>query len=92
MATSLSVIVLRSKEPNVPRPYKVTGFPVPTLLFCAVCGYLIYSAVVYAVVYKPWVPAIALGIALAGLPIYWLSKFWPGGRTEETGPQRGQNP
>ena len=37
LATSLSVIVLRYKEPKAERPYRVTGYPVTTLAFCAVC-------------------------------------------------------
>ncbi len=91
MATSLAVIILRDREPQTKRPFRVTWYPLyplTTFVFCGVCAFLIYSAVIY----KPWVAAGALGIALAGLPIYWLSKFWPAGRPEEAGPQRGQNP
>jgi hypothetical protein len=63
-------MVLRAKEPQVARPYRVTGYPFPTLIFCAVCGYLIYSSVTY----KPIIALAALDIALLGLPLYWLSK------------------
>ena len=69
LATSLAVFVLRRKEPEVHRPYRVTGYPVTTIIFCAVCVFLIYSAVDY----KPQVASAALGILLLGLPIYWLS-------------------
>ncbi len=69
MATNLAVIVLRFKEPAVERPYRVTGYPVTTLVFCAVCGFLIHGAFSY----KPLISSIALGIILLGLPIYWLS-------------------
>jgi basic amino acid/polyamine antiporter, APA family len=48
LATSAAVIVLRFREPQADRPYKVTGFPIPTLVFCGVCGYLIYSCIKYA--------------------------------------------
>ena len=70
LATNSAVFVLRRKEPNTERPYRVSLYPVTTLIFCAVCGYLIYSAVIY----RPWIAAAALGILLAGLPIYWLTK------------------
>jgi len=76
LATSLAVIVLRFKEPHVERPYRVTGYPVTTILFCAVCAFLIYSAVIY----KPWIAAASCIILPLGLPIYWLSK-----RSEATG-------
>jgi len=69
LATSLAVIVLRVREPGVVRPYRVTGYPVPTIVFAAVCLFLITSAVRY----KPQVAVTALVILLAGLPIYWLS-------------------
>jgi amino acid transporter len=69
LATSLAVIVLRFKEPGVERPYRVTGYPVTTLVFCAVCGFLIYSAVDY----KPWIALGAVVILFLGVPIYLLS-------------------
>ncbi len=69
LATSLAVIVLRFRDPNTERPYRVTGFPLTTLLFIVVCGFLIYSAVIY----KPRVALVGLVILLIGLPIYWLS-------------------
>lgn len=69
LATSLAVMVLRFREPNVKRPYRVTCFPLPTIIFCASCVILIHGAVIY----KPWVTADALAILLLGLPLYWLS-------------------
>jgi amino acid transporter len=70
LATTLALMVLRRREPDVRRPYRVTGYPFTPLLFAGVCGFLIYSAVVY----KP-VIAVAAGLLLvAGLPLYWLSR------------------
>jgi len=70
LATNVAVIVLRYKEPHVPRPYKVTGYPFTTLIFCATCAYLIYSAIAY----KPLLAAVPCAVLLAGLPLYWLSR------------------
>ena len=74
LATSLAVIVLRRKEPQVQRPYRVTGYPLPNLLFAAVCGFLIYSAVRFAVevLDRPWIAWLPFAISLLGLPLY----FW----------------
>lgn len=69
LATSIAVMVLRVKEPHIPRPYKVTAFPLPTLVFCGACGFLIYSAAVY----KPVVSVLTVTIMLLGLPIYWFT-------------------
>ncbi len=69
LATNLAVIVLRFKEPDAQRPYRVTGYPLTTIIFCLVCAFLIQSAASY----KPGVAAGALLILLLGLPLYWLS-------------------
>jgi APA family basic amino acid/polyamine antiporter len=69
LATSLAVIVLRRKEPQTGRPYRMWGYPFTTATFCLTCAFLAYSAAVY----KPWIALAALGILLAGLPLYWMS-------------------
>ena len=69
LATSVAVFVLRYRDPLAPRPYRVTFFPVPTLVFAAVCIFLIYRAILY----KPYLSAAAGGLMLLGLPVYWLT-------------------
>ncbi len=67
-ATSLSVIVLRRKEPQVPRPYRVSGYPITVWVFAATSLFLTYSALTY----RPW-HAVAMTIYLAiGLGVYWV--------------------
>ena len=39
------------------------------MIFCAVCGYLIYGAISY----KPLISGIALGLIAVGFPLYWLT-------------------
>jgi len=70
LATSVAVIVLRFKEPNVERPYRVTAFPFTTIIFCAVCAFLIYSAVSYAWNQMPKSLCLLEGVLLAGMAIY----------------------
>lgn len=76
LASSLAVMVLRAKEPATARPYRVSGYPITTLIFAAVCGFLIYSSVTY----KPLIAAATLTIGLLGLPVYWLSTRLGAGR------------
>jgi len=73
LATGLSVFVLRHKEPKIPRPYKVTGYPVTTIVFCACCVFMFYSCVSYAVANKPIGLIILSGVLLAGALLYWLT-------------------
>ena len=75
LGTGLSVIVLRLKEPAVDRPYKVTGYPVTTLIFCAVCGFLIYSCVTYAWSFKRTGLIVLAGILIAGMILYLLTEL-----------------
>jgi amino acid transporter len=72
LATSLSVIVLRYKDPDVERPFKVTGYPFTPLIFAGVCGFLIYSGINY----KPIEVGISIAILLAGLVVYWITKIY----------------
>jgi amino acid transporter len=70
LGTSLSVIVLRFKEPSVERPYRVTGYPITPLIFSGVCLFLIYSSINYARAVKP-VSLIVLAVALGlGVVVY----------------------
>jgi amino acid transporter len=69
LASSLAVVILRYKEPHVRRPYRVSGYPVTTILFAGACALLVYGAVVY----RPWVAATSCLLVLLGLPLYRLS-------------------
>ncbi|MBM3881384.1 MAG: amino acid permease [Verrucomicrobia bacterium] len=69
LASTLAVLVLRFKEPQHERPYRVIGYPVTPAVFAAVCLFLMYSAITY----KPWIALSACGLLLLGLPLYRLS-------------------
>jgi amino acid transporter len=47
MLVGIAVFVLRVKEPNAPRPFRVPGYPVVPAVFVAMCGYLLYSSLAY---------------------------------------------
>ncbi len=44
---TLSIIVLRRKEPQTKRPFVVPGYPVTPLLFCVICIYMFVSSIQY---------------------------------------------
>jgi amino acid transporter len=73
LGTSLSVFVLRFREPAVERPYRVTGFPLTPLIFSGVCGLLIWSSINYARFVKPTSLKVLAVVLPAGLLIYWLT-------------------
>ena len=66
--TAVSVVVLRFKDPDRERPFRVPGYPLTVILFAGMCGFMLYSSIVYA---GKWA-VIGLGVLLAGLPVYLL--------------------
>jgi len=74
LGTSLSVIVLRFKEPGVERPYRVTGYPITPLIFSGVCAFLIYSSLNYARAFKPKSLVVLAVMLTAGVAVYLLTK------------------
>ena len=43
----IALFVLRSKEPDAPRPFRVPLYPVLPAIFVCMCGYLLYSSLTY---------------------------------------------
>jgi APA family basic amino acid/polyamine antiporter len=81
LATCLGLVILRCKEPSLPRPYRVTAYPLPLLIFGSFCLFLIYSTVTY----QPWMAAVVAFIGAVGLLVYAFEQRWFG-RTVSTAP------
>ncbi len=66
--TSAGVIVLRLREPDLPRPYRMWGYPTTLLLFVAIAiGFVLNTLIA-----TPG-PAIAGTLLIAaGAPVYWI--------------------
>ena len=73
LGTSFAVIVLRFKEPATERPYKVTGYPVTSLIFSATCAFLVYKAISYAAANKQLFLIIMAVTLAVGVAIYLLT-------------------
>jgi amino acid transporter len=67
--TGVSLIILRFKEPGTPRPWKVPGYPVTPIIFCAMCAYMLYSAADYA----RKLMIVGVVPVLLGLIFYWFA-------------------
>lgn len=81
---AVGLMVLRRSRPDLPRPYKVPGYPVVPILFIAASltfvGYLFYQQV--SALAEPlgdgeaigdkWNRLAGLGIVLLGIPVYFL--------------------
>jgi amino acid transporter len=47
LLTGISFFVLRRKDAAASRPFRVPLYPVPPILFCLMCAYLLYSSLAY---------------------------------------------
>jgi amino acid transporter len=68
--TTLSIIILRLKEPQTKRPFIVPGYPVTPLLFCAICIYMLISSIQYTGIGA----LTGLVVFLVGIPFLVMSK------------------
>jgi APA family basic amino acid/polyamine antiporter len=66
-ATALGVFILRRKMPDVPRPYKVWGYPVIPAVFIIFCLFLIGNTIIT----RPREAGIGMVLILLGIPFYW---------------------
>jgi amino acid transporter len=73
MGTGASVIILRWRDPLRERPFAVPFYPLPPLIFCATCGYMLYSSLTYALSKSPWLPLMGVGPVAVGLAVYLLT-------------------
>jgi amino acid transporter len=66
----LAVFIIRRRSPELPRPYRVFGFPaVPLIFLLASVG-----MIVNALVTEPRNTGITFGIILAGIPVYYVAR------------------
>ncbi|MEA2711466.1 MAG: basic amino acid/polyamine antiporter, family [Phycisphaerales bacterium] len=65
LLTGISLFVLRYRDREIERPFKVPLYPVTPLLFCGACAYMLWSSLNYAGRYS-W---IGLAVLIAGVPL-----------------------
>jgi basic amino acid/polyamine antiporter, APA family len=67
--TVLGVIVLRWRQPNLPRPYRTWGYPVTPLIFLVVSAWMM----IFMLREKRTESLAGVGTMVAGLAVYFLS-------------------
>lgn len=68
--TTAAVLVLRKTRPEMPRPYRVWGYPLVPMAFVLVAGTLLYATLRES----PRESGMGLGLIAAGLPFYYYWK------------------
>jgi amino acid transporter len=70
LLAGLSLFVLRTQEPERPRPFRVPLYPVTPLIFCITCVYMLHSSLAYT---GPGA-AVGVGVLLAGVPLLFVAR------------------
>ncbi|MGL5922076.1 APC family permease [Chroococcidiopsis sp.] len=76
LLSGITLFVLRQREPNTSRPFRVPGYPITPLMFCAICAYLLYSSITYASSQAYSIGAIVgIGVMVVGVPVlFWVRR------------------
>jgi APA family basic amino acid/polyamine antiporter len=70
LMTAVSVFVLRRKQPNLPRPYRVLGYPLVPVLFVGVAALLLVNTLHD----RPRESLMGLFLMALGVPFYFYWK------------------
>lgn len=69
----LGVIVLRWRQPDLHRPYRVAAYPIVPLIFLGMTGFML----VHLVIERPFQSFAGLAMMAAGLVVYFVSQRRP---------------
>lgn len=62
-----SVVVLRRTRPDLPRPYRVTWYPLPVIVFVIVSSFFVVNTLIE----EPASSLMGLGLVVIGIPFYF---------------------
>jgi len=76
LLTSISLFVLRRQKPDNDDHFRVPLYPLTPILFSAMCAFMLYSSVNYAMSKDPGSigALLGLGVLLAGIPLMLIAK------------------
>jgi basic amino acid/polyamine antiporter, APA family len=80
MIGAFGVFKLRRERPDMPRPYRVWGYPAVPIVFILASGAFVLNTLVE----RPKESLAGLGFLAIGIPFYWLSKRRAGARVGES--------
>jgi APA family basic amino acid/polyamine antiporter len=69
LLTGVALFVLRKREPDAERPFRVPLYPWLPLAFCASSAWLLYSSLAYTRLGA----LVGVAVLAAGLPLLWLA-------------------
>jgi len=70
--TGVALVLLRERDPDTPRPFRVPFYPLLPIIFCATCAYIVIGTVLRDFQKERIETLFGVGILLIGLPFYFL--------------------
>ena len=70
LLVALALFVLRWREPERPRPYRVPLYPLTPVLFVLTCAYMLHSSIAYT----GYGAFFGVGVLVVGLPLLLLGR------------------
>jgi amino acid transporter len=83
LLTGISLFVLRYREPDASRPFRVPLYPVTPLLFCIACAYMLKSSIEY----NGKGALVGVAVLLAGVPLLLLARVMSSPRPQPAQPE-----
>jgi amino acid transporter len=71
LLTGIALFVLRVKEPDAPRPFRVPFYPVVPAIFVLMCGYLLHSSLTYHRAHA----LVGLGVLAVGAVVLVIARL-----------------
>ncbi|HEX6732120.1 MAG TPA: amino acid permease [Pyrinomonadaceae bacterium] len=68
----LSLIVLRIRDSQTPRSFRVPLYPLTPILFCASCLYMLQASLAYTGIGA----LVGVAVLLTGLPVLFVARYW----------------
>ena len=70
LLTGVALFVLRIRDRGRPRPFSTPLFPLPPIVFCLTCGYMLYASIAYA----KWLTVLGVVPLALGVPAYFIAR------------------
>lgn len=81
LLVGVALFILRRKEPDAFRPFRVPLYPVTPLVFCGFCIYMLQSSLSYT-----GIGALAgVGVLLTGIPLFFIVRSYERQRKQKGG-------
>jgi amino acid transporter len=70
LLTGVSLLLLRWREPEILRPFRVPCFPILPVAFCATSAYMLYASLAYTGIGA----VVGVAVLVAGVPLVLLTR------------------